>query len=304
MIIRANEKQTEEIRNIWLTCFKEEDPKYIDFYFKNYYKPQYAWCNIQDDKIVSVVIRTPHDLMFNGRVLRTSMINGVATLPEHRNKGLMHETMDAVLDACEHTELITLLRSERPALYEPYGFQEIYPRTSYRLDRNDVKRITIYGCAYEPTPLDLLKVYSNYIKRFNGFYARDLEYFVKYKQEVIYTGGKIVAYYNGKDQIMGYAVMKPNGDKLDVEELVYLDSMSLMKLLNACLQEKKVVDINVSRAEALSAIFPEAKRKDRMDTMVRLNDEKLFSKLFGKRASSVESAFSFSTKPLNLNEYF
>lgn len=304
MIRRATEEQTEEIKKLWITCFPLEDSRYIDFYFKNYYKPQYAWCNVHDDKIISVVIRTPHAMMFNGRVLRTSMLSGIATLPEYRHKGYMQEVMDVVLDACEHSELITILRTEKPKMYERFGFQMVYNRSIYRLKRSDVKRITIYGCAYEPTPLDLLKVYSAFIKRFNGFYARDLEYFVKYKQEVIHTGGKIVAYYNSKNQIMGYAVMKPNGDDLEVEELIYLDSMSLVKLLNACLQEKKNVEICVSDAEDLGKLFPKAERKKVAVTMARLNDAQLFSRLYGRRVSSVDSAFAISTKPLNLNEYF
>lgn len=303
MIEKATEEQTNEIRQIWKTCFPKEDPRYIEYYFKNIYKPENCYVNIIDGKIVSVLMRNPHALMFNGRVLQASMLVGAATLPEYRNKGCMHELMEVVIDACEHSELITLIQSEEPELYEQYGFRTIYKRADYTVERKDVKRITNFGCAYEPTPIDLLKVYSAFIRRFNGFYARDLEYFVKYKKEITAVGGKIVAYYDGKNQIRGYAVMIPQGNELRVEEIIYLDSMSLVKLCNAALQERRVVHLLVSEAENLRLVFPTAKKRTFGSTMCRLNDADLFIRVFNRRVLTVEDAFAISRKPLNLNEF-
>jgi len=303
MIRKAEAQEASVLREIWKECYPEEDPRYIDYFFRSLYQPENAWCRVVDGKIVAVMMRNPHALMFNGRVLATSMIMGVATLPEYRERGYMKELMDAVLDACSHTELLTLVQTEKPSLYERYGFETVYTRSDYTLQRSDVKRITNYGCAYEPTPIDLLKVYSAFINRFNGFYARDLAYFVNYKKEISAVGGKIVAYYNGKNQIRGYAVMIPQGNELRVEEIIYLDSMSLMKLCNAALQEKKVVHLLVSEAEDLSKVFPNAARKDFGSTMARINDFDLFSRLYETKITTVEEAFALTQKPLNLNEF-
>ena len=303
MIKKATAEQTAEIKDIFRICFPNEDTRYLDYFFKNVYEPENCYVNISGGKIVSTLIRNPHALMFNGRGLQASMIMGVATLPEYRRSGYMQQLMDVVLDACEHSELLTLIQSESPVIYEPFGFRTIYKRCDVRLERKDVKRITNFGCAYEPTPIDLLKVYSAFIRRFNGFYARDLQYFVDYKKEIVAEGGKIVAYYNGKDQIQGYAVMIPQGDELCVEEIIYLDSMSLMKLCNAALQERRVIHLHVSEAENLAKLFPEAKVKIYGSTMVRLNDARLFSRLFSKRVTTVEEAFAISQKPLYLNEF-
>lgn len=294
---------TEELREIWKTCFPETDPRYTDFYFRNKYKPENCYVYMDGDKPVSVLMRNPHPVMFNDRVLQTSMILGVATLPEYRNKGYMHKLMKTVLDACEHTELITLIQSSTPKMYESMGFRVIYNRRKYTIERKDVHRTTNFGCSFDPAPLDLLKVYSAFIRRFNGFYPRDLEYFINYKKQIHAEGGKIVAFYNGKDQIRGYAVMIPVGEELMAEEIIYLDSGSLNKLCNACLQEKKTVHLLVSDAEDLTRIFPEAKMQRYQSTMVRLNDPELFSKLFNRRVSTVEEAFALSTRPLNLNEF-
>lgn len=304
MIKRANEEQMDEVKALWEICFPDVNPKYRDFLFKSALSPEDCFIQTKEGRIVSSIIRNKHAIMFNNRVLQASMIMGVAVHPDYRHKGYMKEMMDIIMDACEHSELLTFIQTENPKLYEPFGFQTIYYRTQYQIQRKDVKRITNFGCAYDPTPIDLLKVYSAFIKRFNGFYARTLEDFLRYKKEIKAVGGKIVAYYNGKDQIMGYAAMVPEGNELRVEEIVYLDSMSLIKLCNAALQEKKVVNLYVSKAEDLRKIFPDAQYKHYGSTMVKLNDAKLFSKVFRKNINTVEEAFALSEKPLNMNEFY
>jgi hypothetical protein len=116
-----------------------------------------------------------------------------------------------------------------------------------------------------------LKVYSAFISRFNGYYARDLEYFVRYINEIRGQGGKVVAYFNGKDQIQGYAAMIPSGNEMVIQEMIYLDSLSMTKLINAALQEKRTIRVYVSEAEDLSLIFPKAPKKTFGSTMARLN---------------------------------
>lgn len=304
MIKRAELENIDEIKELWKICFPDVDARYREFFFKYILKPEDCFIKVLEGKIVATLVRNKHDLMFNSRVLQTSMVMGVCVHPDYRNRGYMHEMMDIIVDACEHSELVTLIQSEKPEGYEPFGFQMIYHRTQFQIERKDVKRITNFGCAYDPSPIDLLKVYSAFIKRFNGFYTRDLDYFVNFKKEVKAVGGKIVAYYNGKDQIQGYAAMVPEGNQLKVQELIYLDSMSLMKLCNAALQEKKIVNLYVSEAEDLSKVFPYAKKKVFDSTMVRLNDSKLFSKVFRTKVDTVQEAFQLSRKPLNLNEFF
>ncbi len=304
MIKRAEAENIDEIKELWKICFPDVDARYREFFFKYVLKPEDCFIKVLEGKIIATLVRNKHALMFNSRVLQTSMIMGVCVHPDYRHRGYMHEMMDIIVDACEHSELVTLIQTEKPEGYEPFGFQTIYHRTQFQIERKDVKRITNFGCAYDPSPIDLLKVYSAFIKRFNGFYTRDLDYFVNYKKEVKAIGGKIVAYYNGKDQIQGYAAMIPEGNQLKVQELIYLDSMSLMKLCNAALQEKKIVNLYVSEAEDLSKVFPYAKKMTYDSTMVRLNDSKLFSKVFRTKVDTVQEAFRLSRKPLNLNEFF
>lgn len=303
MIRIGDPNLTGGIKECLKQCFPEQDMKYIDYFFRNVYDPEYGYADVEDGKVVSVICRIPHDVMFNGRVLQTSMLMGVCTHPDYRGQGRMKELMHTVLDACSHSELLTFIQAYQPEMYEPFGFRTVYYRSDYTLSRSGVKKISPYGCAYDASPVDMLKVYSVFIRRFNGFYTRDLDYFKNLKKEIAAEGGKIVAYYDSKNQIKGYETILMHGDRAKIDECIYLDSTALLKLLNTAFLEKPVLHLHVSRAENMTVMFPDAPRKDYGHTMARLNDAALFSRLYGTAVTNVEEAFALSQKPLNMNEW-
>ena len=54
------------------------------------------------------------------------------------------------------------------------------------------------------------------------------------------------------------------GDVLEIEELIYLDSTALMKLCNAALFEKDVVELHVSEAEDFKHSYSQRQRLKHM----------------------------------------
>lgn len=302
MILLAKENQRNEVRDMWKEAFPKEDPAYIEYYFRTLWTPSSCYVDVENGRVVSTICRNPHAILFNGKVLKASMLTGMVTRPQYRNQGRMHKLLEVVLDACEHTELMTFIRSENTAMYEAFGFRTGFERMAYMIQRPDIHRVPPLGTAYDVQALDMLKVYSAYIRRFNGFYARDLEYFVNYKKEIIASGGKFIAYFNAKDRIDGYAAYVLNGSDLYIDELVYLDSTALMKILNGCIQERPRVHFHLSTAEDLRPVFPQAVVKEYPGTMVRINSYSLFNKLFNTRCRTVEEAMAISNRPLNQNE--
>jgi predicted acetyltransferase len=304
MIQKANEEMRDAIHHMWEVCFPNEDAKYTEYYFRERFLPDNCYVYSEQGTPAAAILRNPHEVMFNGRVLACSMLVGIATMPEYREKGYMHALLENVLDACEHSELLTFLQTEKPERYEPYGFRMIYERTQYTLKREDVKKMNNYGIVFNPGAGDLLRTYAGFIRRFNGFYARDLKYFENLRREVSAQGGKIAAYRKNRDEIRGYAVIIPTGPKSAViQECVYPDTETLLRLVNCALLEYRSVTLLVSKAENLQPLFPHAKTGSYGSTMARLNDPHLFSKLFGKEIRTVQEAYALSTKPLNLNEF-
>ncbi len=304
MITKAKNEQTDEIKELRRICFPDEDPRYTDFFFRYIYKPENCYLYMSGGEILSCIIRDVHPLMFNGRVIQASMLTGAATRPDVRKNGYMHKLLQVVMDACEHSELLTFVQSEEPDLFEHMGFRRIYKRNVYEISRMDCRRTTNFGINFDPSAIDLLKVYSAYISRFNGFYTRDLPDFVTRIKEARETGRKIIAYFNGKDQIQGYAIMKINDDCVDIEELTYLSGMALLKLCNTALQEKDKVYLHVSDAEDMNKVFPRASAKEELSAMARLNDAALFSKLYNTKVTDTRDLRAVSLRPLNLNEKY
>ena len=301
MIEIATEEMTAGIRDCWKKSFTLDDPRYFEHFFRYIYKPEYFLTDMEGKIVAATICRIPHSLMFNGRVLQVSMLSHACTLPDFRNEGRLKKMIDAAVDISVHNELITLVSAEYGESYRPYGFEPIYHRTSYKLNRDDV-HTSSYGCAYDPVPLDMLKVYSAFIRHFNGYYARNLEYFVNLKREISARGGKIVAYYDEKHVIKGYATILIEGREAKVEELIYVDSQALMKMLGAALQERSVLNVHVTAAENLAKIFPNAEKKEYPAVLAKINDPKLFSRLFNAEVRTIQEAYGISCRPLYLNE--
>ena len=109
-------------------------------------------------------------------------------------------------------------------------------------------------------------------------------------------------YFDEKNIIRGYATVLLDGREARIEEIIYQDSTAIMKLVHAAMQERSVVTLHVSQAENLSRLFPEAKQRTYPVMMARLNDPRLFSKLFSTEVRTIQEAYGLSTRPLFLNE--
>ena len=301
MIVIGDASLTKQIRELWRANYIDPTGKYIDFFFKSIYKPEYSYCLVEDGQVKAVVLRIPQAVMFNDRILAASLLTGAAELADGM---ISEELLPVVLDACEHSELITLADVSDTRYFGNAGFERIYKKTRYSLERKNFSAITNFGCAYDPSPIDMLKVYSAFAHRFNGFSARNVEDFAAMKKEVSRRGGKTVAFYDEKNRIRAYACIAVKDDLAEIEECIYVDAKGLMKMVNAAFQERRNVDLVVSEAENLTVLLPGAVKKKEWSKLVRLNDASLFSRLFNTEVSTAQEAYAISRKPLYFNDRF
>ena len=102
MISKALPQEKKTIYGIWKQIFAGDDGGYTDYFFRTLYRSENTLVLKQAGNIVSTLMRIPHEIMLNGKMIRASMILGVATVPSHRKQGLMHELMHDVLDELEN----------------------------------------------------------------------------------------------------------------------------------------------------------------------------------------------------------
>ncbi len=301
MITKATAKDKEQIHALWKEAFSFDDGGYTKFFFDRYYKNEHAFVLKEDKQVLASMIKAPHWMMLHGKMIQASMISGAVTHPEHRSKGYFHQLMAAVLDECEHQELVTVIQAYDPELYKEFGFEEVYPRKQLLIKRQDVPQMSDSGMTYRLDYKNLVKVYSQFTAKFDGFMVRDEAYFRDLSFEVEAQGGKIVTCYDTQGEISGYAVLYLIDGILTIQEIVYLDSRALMKILNHCLQLRFECVVEVSEAELLEKLFPKAEVKHKSNLMVRINNKALFQRLYGCKVSGVHKAME-AEKPLWYNE--
>ena len=301
MVTKAEAKDKQQILSLWKEAFSFDDGGYTKFFFDRYYRNDQTFVLKEEDEVISSAIKTPHCLMLHGKMIQASMSVGVVTHPEHRHKGHFHHLMDVVLDECSHQELVTVIQAYDPELYKEFGFDVVYRRKQMLIKRADVPQMADHGITYRLDYKHLVKVYSQFTAKFDGMMVRDEAYFRDLSYEVEAQGGKILACYDSQGEITGYAVLYLVDGVLTLQEIVYLDSRSLMKILNHCLQLRFEVVVEVSEAEQLEKLFSKAEVKHKGNLMVRVNQKDLFQRLYGFKHQSVQQAME-TDKPLWYNE--
>ena len=301
MITKAAVKDKEQIHALWKEAFSFDDGGYTKFFFDRYYKDEHAFVLKEENQVISSLIKTPHWMMLHGRMIQASMIAGAVTRLDQRKKGYFHQLMKVVLDECEHQELVTVIQAYDPEMYKEFGFDVVYRRKQLLIRRSDVPQMADTGVTYRLDFKNLVKVYSQFTSKFDGMMVRDEVYFRDLSYEVEAQGGKIVVCYDTQGEISGYAVLYLVEGVLTIQEIVYLDSRSLMKILNHCLQLRFECVVEVSEAEQLERLFPKAEVKHKGNLMVRINNKELFQRLYGFKFNTVQQAME-TDKPLWYNE--
>lgn len=304
MIEKARKEEKSQIYAMWKEMFAHDDSGSIDFYFKNIYRSENTLVLKLDNKIVSSLQCLKHDLRIHGRTISVSYIGGVVTLPQYRKQGNMHTLMNNILNEVGHQDLITLIQAYNPDIYKGFGFEMVYFRKKALIKKEQVPKANTAGLTYQFTSDQLLSVYAQFSKRFTGFYLRTEAYFKNFVLEVQAEGGRVVACFDEKNQIQGYASLYPIQDWIELREVIYLDTKTLFKIINFALQLRPKVQFHCTQAEKIEAILTKVTFEEYGFMMARINDYDLFNRLCNCHVRNVQEAFHCSNKPLFIHEYY
>lgn len=303
MIKDIQKEDLEGIRTLWYQSHPEQQQEYIDFYFQNeFFKTHCIVCE-QDGRIISSLAMKEHVMSFLNRKLLVSYLEGVATLPDYRRRGHMHELMNVALDEVSHNHLITLTRALNPKIFEPYGFETVCYHKFYMISRRHLD-IGTSGVSHQYDIQELLDVYEEYTKHFDGCIQRDIAYYRRFVERSMLQNGNICVCRDAKGNLSGYAAYHRTDEQAEIHEIIYLDSASFMKLAAYVCGSEDEVSVQVSQAERIEMLFPLAIGKRQRFLMARINNYELFNKLFNTKAETVTEAFALMKKPIMNNEYY
>ncbi len=303
MIVRkAKLEDRERIEKAYRTIFSHDDGGHSDFYFKEAFELNNCFILVDEqDELYSACQIHTKTLLLANKPLRASMIVGLFTLEKYRHQGHMKELLTKVIDVLSHQELISLIQSYVPNIYQAYGFEAIYFRQHLTLSPKDIPVLSPTGTTTLIEASDLLKLYKTFSSRFDGYHRRDLSDFEKLKHEVASQNGKLMAYVSNEG-LEGYACIFFEKDKVLVDELVYLNAQAIMKILNTVTSLNLPIELRLSNKEKLLKLFPKAKSETVQYTYARLNSAKHFNELYHANVRSIQEAFSLAEKPLWFRE--
>ncbi len=304
VIKEAKSKNKAEILELWKSAFPTKSRSYLEFYFKHIFDDGKCLFLPQDNRIIASLQMNEHVMHCMGRKLECAFILGVATLPDYRLRGHMRYLMESALDELSHNHLITLIEAFHPKLYEPFGFQTIYSTKTYTINTHYFNKVNTKGVSHNFTAMELMDLYQKYIRHFDGAYIRDLHYYDLLIKRSILDHGNICVYRNKHHEVSGYAIYTENSVEVKISEIVYLDSLSLMKLLKFVSNGYPDVTVQVSQSEKLERLFPLTIPKKMGKTMARINHYDLFNKLYNCNVKTPKEAFSKMKKPIFLNEIY
>lgn len=304
MIKDIQAEDIEGIRNLWYQSHPENQQDYIDFYFQHEFCDTHCIVCEQDNRIISSLLIREHTMSFLNRKFLISYLGGVATLPDYRRRGHMHELMNVVLNEVNHNHLITVARAFNPKIFEPYGFEIVCYHKYYEISRKHLLGISLTGISHQYLVEELLDVYETYASHFDGWIQRDVAYYKLFIERAMLQHGNICVCRDEKGNMIGYAMYHQENDHAEIYEIVYLNASAFMKLTAyVCGNEDEVV-VQVSQSEKIEMLFPLAIGKRQGFLMARVNNYELFNKLFNTKVDTVKDAFKLMKKPIMNNEYF
>jgi hypothetical protein len=102
--------------------------------------------------------------------------------------------------------------------------------------------------------------------------------------------------------VKGYCMFSIGNKQIDIDEMLYVDAISLLKMVNVLLNGKDKIILHVSAGEDLSRILQGSSATLEEYMSVRINDFDLFNKLFETRAATVSQAMTLGGKPLWIHD--
>lgn len=130
----------DEILNVWKIAFEGDEEFEDDICKKFFSQPdlwKYAYGWIDDNKLISTYLSLEVKVLIRNKEFRAHYIDGLATLPSYRRRGLIHQQMlsDAKLSMQNNIPLM-LVDPSRDSFYRKFGFEYALDRFKINIDKS------------------------------------------------------------------------------------------------------------------------------------------------------------------------
>ncbi|MEG0523743.1 MAG: GNAT family N-acetyltransferase [Erysipelotrichaceae bacterium] len=301
MITQPNSYQLQELKKLIVGSSPNAKTELIEYNLEHPKTDDQYLVIEQDDQIISTLGISYFDINYSKRIIKTGYIHSLVTKIDYRERGHANSLIREAINELENKCLFTYTSTYHPELFEKYDFKMIYYYKTYSIEKGYLNNISKAGIDTNLNEQELLKIYEKYTSHFEGYIKRKQTYFntiLKYVNEGLLD---IVGYRDNKGMLLGYALYHIYNDKPIIKEIIYLNSLALIKLCSYLIGDNNELIINVSLAECLDKVFPLILPKKVPYMMVRINNYELLSKLIGKVVTTPTEVFNLLNKPLYIN---
>lgn len=182
-----------------------------------------------DGKMMGRMSVIQHEVYFDGHIVKSGGIGGVATLPEYRHKKAIRRIFEVVFeDMKAKNQYVSQLYPFSFAYYNKFNYETTYERLNLKFpftllnERADIERNNRCKLIEDNKNADLRAVYERYAARHNGAYKRNDNLWKSKLSENIYNRKQYpYVYYNEKNEPAGYFVFTRDNDNFKILELCY-----------------------------------------------------------------------------------
>lgn len=234
VVYADREKDGEQIRNIWETCFGDEED-YICFYLDHRMTEDNMLVIYEDGKAVSMASFLPAQYMHQEAYQDVRYVYAVATLPEYRGRGLAGKILKFAQNLYEEPLLLAPAEESLLAYYEKLGFQRAFPESRESIGGVQALELTTeeaeLSCLEAITAAEYVKLRDQ--KCEGEGYVRWDEEAVQYAMELCAScGGGAVAVIRERDEVREEQTPEAEKDILMYEkdeDKLYIWETSLSK---------------------------------------------------------------------------
>lgn len=268
----------------------------IDTYFKSDFNPKDFLIYKKDGMIMCAMKIINKSFYLYGI---TNEVNIIEDLIYTSNCPLNVKRMfiDKCFNSFKYSKLFTFVRKN---IFNHPTLENTYFKKQYRLYRKDLYNVDGYLINEGIEEIDYIKTNQKFRSHFSSYLVKnELDYLAKLKQ-YLDNDYEIYSCVNQSNSVIGYIIYNYDRGEVVVEEIIYLDTLSLLTLLSQSMGLNNSISVSVSRSEIFERVFDQLKYEIEDDIYVRINDLQLFQRLYNTKTLS----FNDFVREINRPVYF
>lgn len=289
----------EQVKELWRLCFNDSEA-FTNLYFRYRYSEEVNLFLQEGEQVISALQLLPYPLTLWGNIVPTAYVSGACTHPDHQGKGAMKELLTrSYLRMYEQQIPVSTLIPAEPWLFNYYSRMGYAPVFHYTVRHYPISRFT-------PSEGLTIKEHTRYNQKAYDYLNRKMqerpcclqhteEDFRVILADLDLTKGSVLCSYR-EDTITGIAIVVPEGEELQVKELLTNDEPSASHLLH------QAAMLYHSRTLSVTTPLVQEQAPKMILGMARIINAFTFLSLYAEKHPQEEKIIRLADKDIPLNE--